>query len=227
MKMDLKFFKKSKSTILFLIIFCAVGIPVFYHLVKVEEKLPIYNPADINPRLVDASIRTKSRNHKIGDFRLINQNGETITNADYKDKIYIADFFFTRCQTICIVMAYNMSELQEHYKMDDDIMFLSHSVTPVMDSVPQLRKYADAKGVIDGKWNVTTGDKKHIYDLARKHYCAALDEGDGGENDWVHTENFVLIGKKGQIRGSYDGTKKENMQKIIDDITLLKKEYVK
>lgn len=225
--MDLKFFKKSKSTIIFLIVFCAVGIPVFYHLVKVEEKLPIYNPADINPRLVDVSVRKKSKNHKIGDFKLINQNGETITNADYKDKIYIADFFFTRCQTICIVMAYNMSELQTHYKNDDDIMFLSHSVTPVMDSVPQLRKYADAKGVIDGKWNVTTGDKKHIYNLARKHYFAVLDEGDGGENDWVHTENFVLIDKKGQIRGSYDGTKKENMQKIIDDITLLKQEYVK
>ena len=120
--MDFKFFKKSKSTLLFLLVFCAVGIPVFYHLVKVEERLPIYNPADINPKLVDASVRTKSRNHKIGDFKLINQNGKTITNADYKDKIYIADFFFTRCQTICIVMAYNMSELQEHYKNDDDII---------------------------------------------------------------------------------------------------------
>ncbi|MCT4697657.1 SCO family protein [Tenacibaculum haliotis] len=225
--MDLKFFKKSKSTLLFLIVFCAVGIPVFYHLVKVEEKLPIYNPADINPKLVDISVRKKSRNHKIGDFKLINQNGETITNANYKDKIYVADFFFTRCQTICIVMAYNMSELQTHYKNDADIMFLSHSVTPVMDSVPQLRKYADAKGVIDGKWNVTTGDKKHIYNLARKHYFAVLDEGNGDENDFVHTENFVLIDKKGQIRGSYDGTKKENMQKIIDDITLLKQEYIK
>ena len=226
-KMDLKFFKKSKSTLLFIVVFCAIGIPVFYHLVKVEEKLPIYNPTDINPRLVDISVRNKSRNHKIGAFKLINQNGRTITNADYKDKIYIADFFFTRCQTICIVMAYNMNELQEHYKDDDDIMFLSHSVTPVMDSVPQLRKYADAKGVIDGKWNVTTGDEKHIYNLARKHYFAVLDEGDGGDNDWVHTENFVLVDKKGQIRGSYDGTKKENMQKIIDDITMLKKEYLK
>ncbi|CAM1350632.1 SCO family protein [Tenacibaculum insulae] len=225
--MDFKFFKKSKSTLLFLLVFCAVGVPVFYHLVKVEERLPIYNPADINPRLVDISVRSKSRNHKIGDFKLINQNGKTITNADYKDKIYIADFFFTRCQTICVVMAYNMNELQAHYKNDADIMFLSHSVTPVMDSVPQLKKYALEKGVIDGKWNVTTGDKKHIYELARKHYFAVLDEGDGGENDFVHTENFVLIDKKGQIRGSYDGTKKENMQKIIDDITLLKQEYTK
>ncbi len=224
--MDLKFFKKSKNTLLFLIIFCVIGIPVFYFLVKVEERLLIYNPVDFNPRLVDASMRTKSRNHTIGDFKLINQNGETITNANYKNKIYIADFFFTRCQNICIIMAYNMSELQEHYKNDNDVMFLSHSVTPVMDSVPQLKKYALEKGVIDGKWNVTTGNKKHIYNLARKHYFAVLDEGDGGENDWVHTENFVLIDKEGRIRGSYDGTKKENMQKIIDDITVLKKEYL-
>ncbi|WP_299105078.1 SCO family protein [uncultured Tenacibaculum sp.] len=223
--MDLKFFKKSKSTIIFLLVFTAVGIPVFYHLVKVDTKLPIYNPADINPKLVDASVRNKTKNHTIGDFSLLNQNGETITNANYDGKIYVADFFFTRCQTICIIMAINMSELQEHYKNDDEVMFLSHSVTPVMDSVPQLRKYANEKGVIDGKWNVTTGAKKHIYNLARKHYFATLDEGDGGEADWVHTENFVLIDKDRRIRGIYDGTKKENMQKIIEDITLLKEEY--
>lgn len=223
--MDFKFFKKSKSTLIFILVFCAIGVPVFYHLVKVDKKLPIYNPADINPKLVDSSVRNRTKNHRVGEFSLINQNGDTITNADYKGKIYIADFFFTRCPTICVAMAYNMGELQEHYKNDDGIMFLSHSVTPVMDSVPQLRKYADEKGVIDGKWNVTTGDKKHIYDLARKSYFAVLDEGDGGENDFIHTENFVLIDKEGRIRGSYDGTKKENMQKIIDDISLLKEEY--
>ncbi len=223
--MDLNFFKKSRNTFIFLLFFTIVGVPVFYHLVKQDERLPIYNPADINPKLVDASVRNKSKNHKVGDFKLINQNGELITNKNYDGKIYIADFFFTRCQTICIAMAYNMSELQEHFKNDDEIMFLSHSVTPVMDSVPQLRKYADEKGVIDGKWNVVTGDKKHIYDLARKSYFAVLDEGNGDENDFIHTENFVLIDKDRRIRGSYDGTKKENMQKIIEDIELLKQEY--
>ncbi|WP_428741559.1 SCO family protein [Tenacibaculum sp.] len=225
--MDIKFFKKSKSTLIFLLVFCAIGVPVYYHLVKVDKKLPIYNPADINPKLVDASVRNKTKNHHVGVFTLINQNGDTITNADYKDKIYIADFFFTRCQTICVAMAYNMSELQDYYKNDNEVMFLSHSVTPVMDSVSVLKKYAIEKGVIDGKWNVTTGDKKHIYDLARKSYFAVLDEGDGGENDFIHTENFVLIDKEGRIRGSYDGTKEENMQKIIDDIKLLKAEYAK
>ncbi|WP_148868679.1 SCO family protein [Tenacibaculum adriaticum] len=225
--MDTNFFKKSKKTFFFLIGFTLIGLPVFYHLVKTDEKLPIYNPADVNPKLVDKSVRSKTKNHKVSDFKLINQNGDIITNKDYEGKIYVADFFFTRCQTICLAMAYNMSELQEHFKNDNEVMFLSHSVTPVMDSVPVLRSYADAKGVIDGKWNITTGDKKHIYDLARKSYFAVLDEGSGDENDFIHTENFVLIDKDRRIRGSYDGTKKENMQKIIEDIKLLKEEYKK
>ncbi|MDG2074217.1 MAG: SCO family protein, partial [Polaribacter sp.] len=165
------------------------------------------------------------KNHTIADFRLTNQNGETITNDSYKGKIYIADFFFTRCQTICIAMAYNMSELQEFYKDDNDIMFLSHSVTPVMDSVPVLKEYALRKGVIDGKWNVTTGSKKHIYELARKSYFAVIDEGNGDENDWIHTEQFVLVDKDRRIRGYYDGTEKEDMKKVIADIALLKEEY--
>ncbi|APG66019.1 SCO family protein [Tenacibaculum todarodis] len=225
--METKFFKKSKYTLLFLLVFSAITIPIFYHLVKVDKKLPVYSPADINPKLVDASIRNQKKNHKVADFSLINQNGKTITNKDFDGKIYVADFFFTRCQTICIAMAYNMSELQEHYKNDDDIMFLSHSVTPTIDSVSVLRDYADKKGVIDKKWHVTTGSKKHIYKLARKSYFAVLDEGNGDENDFVHTENFVLIDKERRIRGMYDGTEKENMQKIIDDISLLKQEYSK
>ncbi|MCI2230268.1 SCO family protein [Polaribacter sp. MSW13] len=225
--MDLKFFKKSLPTLIFLIVFSAVALPVFYHLLKVDTKLKIYNPADVNPRLVDESIAHITKNHTVADFELINQNGEIITNKNYKNKIYVADFFFTRCQTICIAMAYNMSELQEFYKNDDDIMFLSHSVTPVIDSVSVLREYADRKGVIDGKWNVTTGSKKHIYELARKSYFAVLDEGNGDENDFIHTEQFVLVDKDRRIRGYYDGTEKEDMIKLKKDIALLKEEYAK
>ena len=223
--MDLKFFKKSIPTLIFLIVFSAIGITVYYQLMQEDERLKIYNPIDVNPRLVDVSVRNLHKNHKIADFSLINQNGDTITNANYHGKIYIADFFFTRCQTICIAMAYNMSELQEFYKDDNDIMFLSHSVTPVMDSVPVLRAYASSKGVIDGKWNVTTGPKTHIYDLARKSYFAVLDEGNGDENDFIHTEQFVLIDKERRIRGFYDGTNKDDMEKIKRDIQILKKEY--
>jgi protein SCO1/2 len=223
--MNLGFFKKSLPTLIFLIVFSIVGITVFYQLMVEDERLKIYNPIDVNPKLVDASMKHIQRSHTIADFELTNQNGETITNEDYKDKIYVADFFFTRCQTICIRMAYNMSVLQENYKNDDDIMFLSHSVTPIIDSVSVLKEYADRKGVIDGKWNVTTGTKKHIYDLARKSYFAVLDEGDGGDNDFIHTEQFVLIDKERRIRGFYDGTEKDDMEKLKSDIKILKNEY--
>ncbi|MCL7752270.1 SCO family protein [Polaribacter sp. Z022] len=223
--MELKFFKKSIPTLIFLVVFSAVGVTVFYHLLKVDNRLKIYNPSDVNPRLVDESMFHIQKNHTIADFSLVNQNGNIITNNNYKDKIYIADFFFTRCQTICIAMAYNMSELQEFYKNDDEIMFLSHSVTPVIDSVSVLKEYANRKGVIDGKWNVTTGSKKHIYDLARKSYFAVLDEGNGDENDFIHTEQFVLVDKERRIRGYYDGTDKNEMEKLKTDIVLLKEEY--
>ena len=143
----------------------------------------------------------------------------------YANKIYVADFFFTRCQSICIAMAYNMSELQDFYKNDKDIMFLSHSVTPVMDSVAVLKEYAERKGVIDEKWNVTTGSKKDIYELARKSYFAVLDEGNGDEDDFIHTEQFVLVDKERRIRGYYDGTEKEEMLKLKEDIALLSAEY--
>lgn len=223
--MDLKFFKKSKSTLLFLIVFSAVTVPIFYHLLKVDKKLKVYSPADVNPSLVHESIKHITKDHTIANFELVNQNGETITQKDYKDKIFIADFFFTRCTNICIAMAYNMNELQEFYKDDDDIMFLSHSVTPVIDSVAVLKEYAINKGVIDGKWNVTTGSKKHIYELARKSYFAVIEDGDGGEDDFIHTEQFVLVDKERRIRGYYDGTNKEDMQKLKDDMVLLKEEY--
>lgn len=217
--------KKSLPAVIIFVVFSAIAVTVFYNLLYVEKRLPVYSPSDVNPKLVDASLKHIQNNHTIGDFSLLNQNGETITQQHYEGKIYIADFFFTRCQTICIAMAYNMSELQEHYKNDDEIMFLSHSVTPVMDSVPVLKAYAEAKGVIDGKWNVTTGSKKHIYDLARKNYFAVLDEGTGDEDDFIHTEQFVLVDKERRIRGYYDGTNKEDMRKIIADIAILKDEY--
>ncbi len=225
--MGTKSFKKSLPAIIIFIVFSAISLTVFYQLLAVEKRLPIYSPSDVNPKLVDASVKHIQSNHTIANFNLINQNGEQVTNDTYKDKIYVADFFFTTCKTICIAMAYNMSELQEHYKNDKEIMFLSHSVTPVMDSVPVLKAYAETKGVIDGKWNVTTGDKKHIYELARKSYFAVLDEGNGDENDFIHTEQFVLVDKERRIRGYYDGTEKKDMEKLIADITLLKEEYRK
>jgi len=223
--MGFSFFKKSLSTFVFLVVFSIIGITVFYQILTKEKALKIYNPIDVNPRLVAPSLRHVKNHHTISDFELVNQEGDTVTNTTFDNSIYIADFFFTRCQTICIMMAYNMSELQNYFKEDDEIKFLSHSVTPVMDSIPILKSYAESKGAISGKWHITTGPKKHIYDLARKSYFAVLDEGDGGDQDFIHTEQFVLIDKQKRIRGYYDGTNKEDMKKLITDISILKQEY--
>ncbi len=220
----IEFFKKSKSTLIFLLFFTIVFVPILYFLVKPKSQLPVYNPVDVNPRLVDDAVKHISRDHKISDFQLVNQNGDTITQANFEDKIYVADFFFTRCQTICPIMAVNMSELQEYYKNDDDLKFLSHSVTPIIDSVSVLREYADKQKAIPGKWEITTGKKAHIYELARKSYFAVLDEGDGGDQDFIHTEQFVLVDKNKQIRGFYDGTDADEIERIIKDIEVLKSE---
>jgi protein SCO1/2 len=222
--MNLKFFKKSVPTLIIMAFFSVGMIFAIYTLLTPEKKLPVFNPADVNPKLVDESVVHIRRNHKVADFKLINQNGEIVTQEDYDGKIYVTDFFFTRCMTICPVMTNNMGKLQEVFKNDDDIKFLSISVTPVMDSIPILKEYAIRKGVIDAKWNITTGDKKHIYGLARKSYFAVLDEGDGGVQDFIHTENFILVDKKRQIRGFYDGTDNKDIERLILDIAILQNE---
>ena len=118
-----------------------------------------------------------------------------------------------------------MLTIQEATINDDDIMILSHSVTPQIDSVAQLKKYALEKGVIDSKWNLVTGDKKQIYELARKSYFAVLDDGDGGAFDMIHTENFILIDKEKRIRGTYDGTNKDEIEKLLKDLEILRASY--
>ena len=187
---------------------------------KQRNELPIYNPSDFNPELVDITVQ-EIENHTVVDFKLINQNGEKITQAQYSDKIYVADFFFTRCPSICPIMSNNMERLQEKFLKEDDVMFLSLSVTPELDSVPILKEYAQKHGAIDNKWNITTGDKKHIYNLARKSYFAVVEQGDGGLQDFIHTPNFILVDKKKRIRGVYEGTHDEEIDRIVQDIKIL------
>lgn len=186
-----------------------------------KTQLPVINPSDINPDLVDYSLRKTNKNHTVADFKLINQNGKTITQSNYINKIYVTDFFFTRCQSICPLMTTNMRILQNEFLNNDDLMFLSLSVTPEIDSIPVLREYATKNGVIDSKWNITTGDKRHIYELARKSYFAVVEQGDGGLQDFIHTPNFILVDKKKQIRGIYNGTDDEEIHRLINDINVL------
>ena len=210
---------------LLVLLLASVGVYLSYLILKDKEKLPIYNPSEISPKLVDYSMRWIRKNHKISDFRLINQNNETITNDNFKSKIYVADFFFTTCPTICKEMTKHFKYLQKVFRDDDELMFLSHTVFPENDSVPVLKAYALEHNVNDAKWHLATGDKRHIYELARKSYFAVVDGGgDGGEYDFIHTENFILVDKKRQIRGYYDGTNMEEIRKLVRDIEILKRE---
>ena len=221
----LSFFKKYKFFGINLLIVSVIIISIFYSILKPKKVLPIYQPTQVSTELVDRTIQHKKKYHKIADFSLINQNGETITQENYKDKIYVADFFFTTCKTICPIMTKNMHIIQKNIITDNEVMLLSHSVTPEIDTVAQLKRYAKEKHVNSSKWNLVTGDKKQIYELARKSYLAVKDDGDGGPFDMVHTENFMLIDKKRQIRGFYDGTNLEDINRLLDDIAILKEEY--
>ncbi|WP_296383644.1 SCO family protein [Winogradskyella sp.] len=218
----LSFFKGYKNFGIFFSILCIIIIAIIYNVLNVKQPLPIYQPAMVSEELVDSTIQHQKKYHKIGDFSLINQNGETVTQNNYKDKVYVADFFFTTCQTICPIMTDHMCQIQKEIINDEDIMLLSHSVTPKIDSVAQLKKYAKKKGVIDRKWNLVTGNKKQIYELARKSYLAVKTNGNGDEFDMIHTENFMLIDKKQQIRGFYDGTQPEDIERLLEDIKTLK-----
>ncbi|MDU8885824.1 SCO family protein [Yeosuana sp. MJ-SS3] len=204
-----EFFRIFSTLIFFALISCDQGS---------ERQLPIYNPSDFNPDLVDKSLRNKSKYHTVSDFSLTNQNGEIISQKDYENKIYVVDFIFTRCETICPIMTANMEEIQNKFKYNKELLLLSLSVTPELDSVSVLRKYANDNGVIDSKWNITTGDKKHIYGLARKSYFAVVTRGDGDLQDFIHTPNFILVDKKKQIRGIYDGTDNNEIVQLIKDI---------
>ncbi|MDF0707895.1 SCO family protein [Flagellimonas okinawensis] len=219
------FFAKYKLFGIVMLGLSAVIVYLFYDALQPEKMLPIYQPSMVDKSLVDSTLHYTKKYHKVADFSLLNQNGDTITQADYEDKIYVADFFFTTCLTICPIMTKNMGEIQEAVKDDPNIMLLSHSVTPQIDSVAQLKRYALEKGVIDSKWNLVTGDKKQIYELARKSYLAVKNDGDGGPFDMIHTENFILVDKEKRIRGFYDGTNREDIDRLLADIKILEASY--
>ena len=217
--------KKRKSFIAILVLTSIVILTLFYNVLKPKEKLAIYQPSMVNYELVDSTLQHKKKYHKIAPFSLTNQNGLTVTEKDYMNKIYVADFFFTTCPSICPKMTANMVLIQENIKTDNQVLLLSFSVTPEIDSVQQLKSYAIEKGVIDSKWNLLTGNKKEIYELARKSYLAVKTDGDGGEHDMIHTENFILVDPEKRIRGFYDGTDINAMDELLSDIKVLQMEY--
>ena len=219
------FFKKYKIFLRVLLVVSTIILALFYDALKPKKVLPIYQPSMVNYELVDSTLQHVKKYHKIAPFSFENQNGKTITQDDYEGKIYIADFFFTTCPTICPKMTANMVNIQEEILNDSTVMLLSYSVTPKIDSVPQLKKYAIEKGVNDEKWNLLTGNKKEIYTMARKSYLVVKEDGDGGPYDMIHTENFILVDPEKRIRGFYDGTDTLAMRELLIDLEILKDEF--
>lgn len=195
-----------------------------YFVIRPDDALPVFHPKQLDPRLVDPVVREKEGEHRISDFELIDQRGDTITLDAIKDRIIVADFFFTTCPTICPKMTKNLARVQEAFPHDQRLAILSHSVTPEMDSVPVLDAYARLHGADPDQWHLLTGDRAQIYALARKSYFACLDEGDGGPQDFVHTENIVLVDPNRRIRGFYDGTSASATDDLIRDISKLMNE---
>lgn len=181
-----------------------------------EEKLPIFGEKEIT-----ASDTTY---HTIGDFRLVNQDSTIVTNQTLDGKIYVADFFFTSCRTICPVMKTQMMRVYEAIEDDDDVALVSHTIDPEYDTVGLLHDYAERLGVKSSKWHFLTGDKDSIYYLAQTSYFVTAMEDEAEVDGFIHSGAFLLIDKKGRIRGKYDGTKSEEVDKLIKDIEILRKQ---
>lgn len=225
--------KKNKITlILFGLAFSFVGCNFNTTTINTTEKetsrvafLPYYEDESFTPKWITPGTTEEAQFHKIPDFILINQLGDTITQRTFENKIYITDFFFASCPGICPQMTGNMYKLQEAFKTDDDVLFLSHTVTPTKDSVPVLKNYAEKNGVINSKWHLVTGNKTEIYNLGRQHYFIENDLGEKRNiEDFLHTENFLLIDKKKHIRGIYNGLNRASMAQLTTDIKALQNE---
>jgi len=219
-------FKSKVFTIFFISLLIAIFFSI-YTLIN-RKNLPIITPRDVNPELVDTLVQHVGYNHKIAPFSFTNQNGITVTNKDYEGKIYVADFFFTTCQTICPKMTDNMAWLQDKIKDNPKVKLLSHSVFPDEDTVEVLKRYAKEKGVMDSKWNLVTGSQNEIYKIARQSYLVVKTGKPEEMFDMVHTENFVLVDQKGRIRGFYNGLNidkkvkdEKNLTQLLEDIEYL------
>ena len=211
---------KNKSYIFIVLAFISCK-----NFTSADTSLPFINKPDFTPEWIAKNDKAYSSIHQIPQFSFINQNSETVTEKTVENKIYVADFFFTKCGSICPKMTTNMGLLQTKFMNDKDVMLLSHTVTPEWDSVPILKEYAKNKGVISGKWHLLTGNKDEIYSLAKKQYFAGDTIGyyQTG-NEFLHTENFILVDKKRRIRGVYNGTLPLEIERLSDDILELKKE---
>ncbi len=211
-----------KNKIYILLILGAMLCMVLYYLSTKLNK-PIKTLAYFDPK--NHSKAKITEHHTIPAFSFINQYNEVVNEQTTKQKVYVTDFFFTTCQSICPVMSHQLERVYKEFKERNDFLILSHTVNPETDSIPQLLQYAKQHGVTDLHWLFLTGDKKQLYQLARKGYLLNNEEGKGDADDFIHTQNFALIDKEKHIRGFYDGTDTAEVTRLINDIHILFDEY--
>lgn len=217
--------KKTIAYVGVIVVAIIIATTVLYNQ-KNTRRLPVINPSDVNLALVDSSLHHKGVDHTILQFELINQFGQTVTRKVTNNKVVVANFFFATCPAICPKMSSQVKRVHDHYLDNDNVIILSHTVWPEVDSVEVLKEYADRYNANPERWQFLTGDKHHLYDLARKSYLVAPSINDtnfdqGGEGDFIHTENLVLIDKKKRIRGFYVGTDSVDVNQLIEDIQIL------
>ena len=217
------------NRLLVVLIILVIGIAVgTYYLIPHDEKLPVINPADVESEMVDPEILRQGYGHKIGTFAFLNQNGDTITEKFVKGKVYVAEYFFTTCGSICPIMNKQMKRVNNVYFDNPEVAILSFTVDPDIDTVAQMKLYADGHDIKGDHWQFLTGDKKELYQLARQSYfvlkpAEAENLGDAG-SDFIHTNNFVLVDRESRIRGYYDGTNPDEVGTLLKDIQKLLEE---
>lgn len=185
---------------------------------KKESPLPIYGEREVSGK--------DTVYHKIADFSFLDQDSVVVNNDTFKGKIYVADFFFTSCRTICPIMKTQMLRVYDSIQNDPDVLLLSHTIDPEYDTVGLLHEYAKRLGVNSAKWHFVTGKKDEIYKLAQTSYFSTALEDKGEPDGFIHSGAFLLIDKEKRIRGKYDGTKEEDVNRLLADIRRLKGETV-
>lgn len=223
---DVKRKRTEIARVAILLVVFVVGVTIAYNIQKEPDRLPIINPADINPALVEDSLEGKGMNHHISDFSLYDQKGVLRSLKDVEGQILIADFFFSTCPSICIDMTRNLGRVQEKFADQPMVRILSHTVQPEYDSVPILATYAEDHNVNYDQWWLLTGDRDQIYSLARTSYFAVMEEGQSwDEHSFIHTENIIVIDPLGRIRGMYDGTDDVDMDLLMNQLEWLIDEF--
>ena len=213
--------------IVFILVVFIICVAISYTMLRKNDQkpLPIINPTDLKKELVDPELLAVGQGHTIGNFSFTNQDGITITEKEIENKVFVAEYFFSTCKSICPIMNQQMQRIQKTYKGNKSVKILSFTVDPEIDNSETLKTYAVQHGYQKGQWHFLTGTKSSLYSLARKSFfvlkpAEATNLGDAG-NDFIHTNNFVLVDKKKRIRGYYDGTNPAEITELIEDIDLL------